>query len=353
MFCVHKKFQHILLLLLILFGSISVSYGQNVCSQTLKKAQKLYDQGQLNDVPALLESCIKDGFTRNEALQAWRLKSLVYIFQDEDSLADYAITQLLKIDPEYQYNKAVDPAEFVKLYNRNKSIPWISLGILAGVNYAQPFVSHPYGFGNTSNSPGQYSQKIDSSFGFQAGISSDIRIFKGLNANVSFMFIQNTTNYRTTINDYTVSKLQETQNILDLPILVKYNFLQTRFTPYIQAGASGSFLINSSGKANRVNGSVQETGPDIDMSNLRNRLRYNFILGGGLKYKFGYNYILLDVRYYIGMVNQADPTKRYTNTDLTYKYGYADSDFRLNNLSISLGFYRSFYTTKRIKEKIL
>ncbi|MBY0425554.1 MAG: PorT family protein [Cytophagales bacterium] len=333
--------------------SLTEGYSQNVCSQTLKKAQKVYDQGLLTEVPSMLESCIKDGFTRNEALQAWRLISLAYIFQDQDSLADYAMTQLLKIDPEYQYNKAVDPAEFVKLYNRNKSIPWISIGVIGGVNYSRPYIVHPYGFGNTSNAPGQFSQKVDSSFGFQAGISSDIRIYEGLSANVSVLFIQHSTTYRNTINNYTTSRVQETQQLLDLPILIKYNFLQTRFTPYIQAGASGSFLINATGKANRVNGNVQETGPDIVMTSLRNQLQYNFILGGGLKYKLGYNYIVLDLRYYIGMVNQANPQKRYDNVDLTYKYGYADSDFKMDNLAISVGFYRSFYKTKRVKEKII
>lgn len=353
MYPLAKKYQFLVFSFLLIAGISTNTFGQNVCSQTLKKAQKLYDQGQLNEVPSLLQSCLKDGFTRNEKLQAWRLISLVYIFQDQDSLADYAMTQLLKTDPEYQYNKAVDPAEFVKLYNRNKSIPWISLGILGGINYSRPYIIHPYGFGNTSNAPGQYSQRIDSSFGFQAGLSTDIRLYRGFNLNFSVMFIQNTINYRNTINGYTTSRLQETQSLIDIPLIFKYNILETRFTPYLQAGVSGSFLINSTAKVTRANGAIQENGPDISMSELRNKLRYNIIFGGGLKYKFGYNYILLDVRYYIGMVNQADSKKRYENPELTYKYGYADNDFRLDNLAISLGFYRSFYKTKRIKEKIL
>jgi len=334
-------------------ASAIFSYGQNICSQTLKKSQKLYDQGQLNDIEPLLKSCLKSGFTKNEALQAWRLISLAYIFQDQDSLADFAMTQLLKTDPEYEYNKAVDPAEFIKLYNRNKSIPWISLGILGGVNYSRPYIIHPYGFGNTSDSPGQYSQRVDSSFGFQAGLSTDIRLYQGLNVNISFLFLQNSITYRNTINGYTTAKLQETQQLLDLPILLKYNILPTRFSPFFQIGASGSLLLNVTGKANRANGSTIETGPDITMTELRNRLRYNIIVGGGVKYKLGYNYIVLDIRYYLGMVNQSDPKKRYENTELTYTYGYADNDFKLDNLSISLGFYRSFYKTKRIKEKIL
>src|SRR5436853_446608 len=103
---------------LIIFSSYSGIFAQNLCSQNLKKAQKEYDEGRLTEVSGILESCLKDGFTRDQKLQAYRLLILTNLFSDQPDIAEQHLLHLLKEDPEYKINPGVDPAEFVTLFNQ-------------------------------------------------------------------------------------------------------------------------------------------------------------------------------------------------------------------------------------------
>lgn len=85
------------------------------------------------------------------------------------------------------------------------------------------------------------------------------------------------------------------------------------------------------------------------LNKMRNDFNYGFILGGGLKYKVGINYIVLNIRYTRGINNLVSSEKRYSNHELLYTFGYVDNDFRMDNLAISFGIERAFYKSKKQK----
>src|SRR6478609_109001 len=87
--------------------------GQSTCTQTLRTARSTYDQGRLHELPSLLEGCIKNGFTQQEKVEAYKLLVLAYIYLEEPTKADEAMLNLLNTDHYFKINEATDPAEFI------------------------------------------------------------------------------------------------------------------------------------------------------------------------------------------------------------------------------------------------
>jgi hypothetical protein len=329
--------------------SVSVS-GQNLCVQTLKKAQKEYDEGRLSDVPVTLEGCLKEGFTRDQKLQAYRLLVLTYLFTDEPELAEQNLLKLLNEDPEYTLNPALDPAEFVALYNTYNTSAVISIGLTGGLNQTRVHLQQAY---STDNSNNKATYKPH--FGFQAGLSADILLKKKFQLNAGLQLCQKSYEYKNKLFQYTNLDLKETQLWMELPVALKYNFrYKKKLIPYLYAGASVNLFLSSTGNLTRTSdaGNNDASGPNVKLGSLRNRLNYSALVGGGLKYKIGYSYLCLDLRYAYGLKNIVNTSKRYSDSNLIYFYGYLDSDISINNLFVSVGYYKSFYKPKKIKKAI-
>ncbi|MFL5728867.1 MAG: porin family protein [Cytophagaceae bacterium] len=335
---------------LITFISHSGIFAQNLCSQTLKKAQKEYDEGRLTEVPGVLESCLKGGFTRDQQLQAYRLLILTYLFTDEPELAEQNLLNLLKEDPEYKINPGVDPAEFVTLYNTYNTSAVISIGLTGGANQTRPHLMRTFSTDNSHNKA-TYTPHV----GFQGGLSADILIKKAFQVTTGFQIAQKNYEYSNSMFNYTNLNLKESQLWMEMPLALKYNFgYKKKLVPYIYGGAVGGLFLSSSGKLTRISntGDNNASGPNVSLTSLRNKINYSALAGAGLKYKLGYGYISLDIKYTVGLKDIANANKRYSNDDLVYFYGYIDSDFKLNNFYVSVGYFKSFYHPKKLKKEI-
>jgi hypothetical protein len=332
------------------FISHSGLLAQNLCSQNLKKAQKEHDEGRLTEVPGILESCLKEGFTKEQKLQGYRLLILTYLFTDEPSLADENLLLLLKVDPEYKINPGVDPVEFVTLFNQYNTSAVISIGLVGGVNQSRAHLDRTFATDN-SNNKATYKPHI----GFQAGLSADILLKKAFQINTGVQIAQKKYEYSNTMFNYTTLNLQESQLWLELPLALKYNFgYKNKLVPYVYSGAAMALFLSSSGTLTRVStsGDNNASGPNVSLTDLRNKLNSSAFAGAGIKYKLGYGYINLDLKYAIGLKDIANPDKRYSNNELVYFYGYIDSDFKLNNFYVSVGYFKSFYKPKKLKKAI-
>jgi hypothetical protein len=338
-----------ILIIFLCFISVSVS-GQNLCSQNLKNAQKEYDEGRLSEVPLTLEECLKGGFTRDQKLQAYRLLILTYLFTDEPDSAEQNLLRLLKEDPEYTVDPSLDPTEFVTLFNTYNTSATFSIGLIGGVNQSRAHLHRAY---STDNSNNKATYKPH--FGFQAGISADISLKKKFQVNAGLLLCQKSYEYKNKLFQYTNLDLKESQLWIELPISLKYNLRdKKKLIPYVYAGVSMNLFLSSNGKLTRVSdaGNNDASGPNVSLTSLRNKLNYSVIAGGGLKYKVGYSYLCLDLKYAYGLKNIVNTDKRYSDSNLIYFYGYLDSDISLNNLFVSVGYYKSFYKPKKIKKGV-
>ncbi|MDX2196591.1 MAG: porin family protein [Cytophagales bacterium] len=322
------------------------------CAQILKQAQKNYDQGQLESIPALLKDCISYGFTKPEKIAAYRLIILTNLFLDEQAQAESNMRQLLILEPDYKPNKSLDPIEYINLYNSFKAIPFLSLGIFFGANNSNSKVVNHFSVHDTKS----YSPTLSPSISFHGGIGVEWLLKPYLFLSTDVMFALRS--FTTANKVYALSEVTstESQAHIELPLTMKISFFNSKkLRPFIRAGTAFALLMSSSGKLQRKSTTTNQIdfeGRDLDLKPQRNGFNMCMVAGAGLNYKVGYGYMSLDVRYLYGMSNLVNSEVRYNYFDeqLT-NYGYIDSDISLNSLQISLGYYYSLYKVKKISTK--
>ena len=69
----------ILMLTLVIFSP--VLHGQE-CGTKIQDAQKLYEQGLIEEIPQMLAPCMQDGFTNVQVIEVYKLIILFYLFDD-------------------------------------------------------------------------------------------------------------------------------------------------------------------------------------------------------------------------------------------------------------------------------
>ena len=89
--------------------------AQRSCAQNLATARNLFNSGRFYDVEGTLSTCIRNGFNRQEKIEALRLLSLTYLYLDQYQNADSSYLMLLRTNPEYRTNPASDPPDLVFL----------------------------------------------------------------------------------------------------------------------------------------------------------------------------------------------------------------------------------------------
>ena len=237
-----KKYAFFLLCFLITtIQVIAHEQTENLCTQKLKEAQKSYDNGLIERVPEMLKSCLDNGFSRNEKLQAYRLQILAYLFLDDNAAAEESLLKLLKIDPEYKVNTAVDPIELITLYDSYRTLPLYSIGFMGGVNKTIVSAYEPYGVNNVN----EESEDYKSLMGYQLGVFADI-LLKGkfqINTGLSY----NVKNYKSSnlLLGYTKLDIKEAQSWLDFPLLLKFTTGKHKLKFFLEAGLQASLLLRS------------------------------------------------------------------------------------------------------------
>ena len=94
-------------------GILNISFSQQQdCIFKLQEAEKLYTQGLIEEIPQLLEPCIKRGLSKEDKLQAFKLVILSYLFDDNQQEAEREILNYIKQYPEYEITPATKISEF-------------------------------------------------------------------------------------------------------------------------------------------------------------------------------------------------------------------------------------------------
>jgi hypothetical protein len=343
-------YKNILLITMLYLSAINLGYSQTACTQKLKLAEKHFDEGVLFDISSNLESCLKGGFSKEEETQAYRLLALVHLYLDDYTGAENAIVMLLKHDPEYRVDPILDPAELVFLVNKFRTFPVYSVGLRIGSNRSSLRVLQHWGLQNTD----VFQDTYFTSFSYVVGLNIEYFLNRNLQLVLDPSFNQSIINQERIFNEFYKINLTEDQLWFNLPFGIRYGRSFNRFTPFVYAGAAVNFLFSSEGEFTRTVRSTEINektveGPRINLNEQRNHLHFAILSGAGVKYKVGINYLILDLKYMRGLNNLAKPEARYLNSETVFKYGYIDNDFSLDNIFISVGYSKSFYKPKRLK----
>jgi hypothetical protein len=334
-------------LILVLLVSFSVTgKAQDDCVVKLNEAEKLYEEGKIEKIPEMLNSCIEAGFNKENKIAALRLLTLVYLFDDNLVKAESSLLRLLKEDPEYKTNQAIDPVEFTRLYNSFNTAPIFSLGVVLGVNSSMPRLIEPYGTASFDAANPKYNAE---GFGYNMGIRSAFHlnhqwdiIFEPSLTTYSFHVEENVTNYNITLAN-------ESMTYIDFPIFTSYIFYKyNSLSFYGELGAIYGMYL--SGKYNGTSTFTNNENPDyegssITMTDLRKSYLIMGSMGIGSKLKINRGNLAFNIRYKFGINNVMNTDIRYTPefNQILSEYMDIDNDFSNSNISISISYNYEFY----------
>lgn len=342
----------IIIFLIIQISTIGFIYSQESCSSKLKEAEAVFDNGIIEDVPAILDECIKRGFNKDEKIRAYKLIIKAYLFDDKHQEADKFMLELLSLEPEYVLDNKTEPIEFVNLFKSYRTLPLYSIGFFGGLNVSQVSILETYSVGNLNT--------LNKSFGklkpgFNFGLIINRSIAKNFEISVEPTFSNYKFEYIEEPFDFAILNCIESNTRIALPISVLYQIGKGKISPYLRIGGNTGLLTNASLKLIRsYNVDSEESiaeikGSDISIKDNRRQIDFKGVIGAGLKYKISRGKLGLDIRYNLGIMNQVINDTRYTNPELLYKYYYIDNDFLLNNIAVSISYVYLIY--KPVKNK--
>ncbi len=333
------------------------------CTQVLRLVRSTYEQGRLHELPSLMEGCLigigAKGFTKADKREAYRYLTLAYIYLEEPEKADESMLKLLDTDHFFQINPALDPAEFIALYNKFRHDPLYSIDLKFGVNASQPAVSQYYNIGSTAAGKGKYGMGISIQIlaAFEKSFTKKLKNFVAA-PEIGYVVRSFTyANPQLAVADQDPNKAISSQNFafsqnwLDLNGIALYKFKDTQdLKTYIGGGPGISYLLSSSNQAStKLGNDFTVTGNAIVDTESYNKLVYSFTVLAGAKIKFADFYVMADIRYQYGLKNAINPATR-TNSSVGFDYQGQYNDYKMNNLMINVGVsYPVFKPKKLIK----
>ena len=340
----------------------NASAQTNECEQTLNQAAEEFNAGHFYGIPALLKPCIeKNAFSNEQKVRAYLLLCQAYLIIDDPVAAEDSYLKLLSADPEYIATDEKDPIDVVFLSKKFTSTPIFTPRIRAGGNTSLFRTIYDI---NTNSTTGDVKHILKAGFQFGGGVDFNINDNFSLCADVMLSY-KAFKNVRPVFT-YGVLTVTEKQFWLDVPIYLKYSDNKGVIRPYGYIGFAESYLISSKASMDLVisspsqNNQAVSSGPDVPLTFLRHRLNRSLVIGGGVRYKIGKDFVFADVRYMAGLSNlSTNPYKRDPHiteipkdkvTNDLASLGYVDPIFRLDNLSISIGFVHPLYNPRKIKK---
>jgi len=350
------RFRFIWAVLILVLAQTGL-YAQSNCSQTLSDAVRKFEAGQLTEIPDFVSSCLRNGFTKDERIQAYKLLTLVHLYQDDKENAEKSFLNMLLINKEFIADTKSDPSELIYLADMYRIRPIFTVQARVGTSITVPKVINRYTLGNDFKSIEKYTPSVT----FKASGAIEYTFLKYLQVGTEFSFNYSSFNYSNTLNEETEVNFKESQLWTDFPLYLKAGVSFGKYTPYIYGGASYSLLISS--RASNLEsiydkgGESEEKyeGPDIDIKELRTGNNISFLGGVGLKVKQRTNYLVVDFRFTKGIRNLVDGSTRYNvaskSQQLANYYYYVDPDFSINQYSLTIGYIYSIYKPKKLNKK--
>ena len=326
----------------------------NQCESNLVEAQRLYREGNLEQIDELLLGCLSDdGFTKSNKADAYKLLCLVSIYEDDREKAVEYMKSFLYTDPEYNLSSTDEP-EFVNLYEEFRTEPIFSLGIIAGGNWTFPSLLlngkngvHTFDENSNNYSPGGVA--------FQFGVKFSKHLNKHLMLDVDFMYQQlkylyNEQFFSEGASNFTDLTVEETQNWISMPIRLAYDLNHEKTTsPYFAVGVTPGFLTSMETSLTRdyLNTSYNENA-DIEANTddlLAHRNRFNTwgFLESGINVRIPHGSICVSARYSMALLNQLKANTKYNDHQFMYEFYYIEDDMRLNNLQVFVSYVYKIY----------
>lgn len=347
----------ILYLLILLVTITTGAFAQNSsCAQAVRLAQSVYDQGRLHELEDLITKAIGSQAApcgQAEQVSLLKLLTLTYIYLEEPEKADATMLKLLQTDNYFKINTAVDPAEFVALYNTFRTHEIYRIGAVLGVNAARPNIVNTVSAVELAEGS-KYSYAIAILFGAAADVPLDrddkLTLHGELLYSQKKFNLELITDRSIEGNGSITNQFQgaETQNWISLPLSVEYKIADKKFNPFISGGAVVDYLLSSkiTSEVLRSNTtSIQEATFELNPQRIKTNISLQ--AGAGVKFQMGGGYFIARVLYTHGLTNVNSLDTSYANEQATWGQGYADPVYKISSLSVSGSYVINMFNPKK------
>lgn len=356
------QIKKILAALFVLGYSLTASAQSNVseCEQTLARATDEFNAGHFYGLPSILKPCLEGSFTNEQKVRAYLLLTQAYLIIDDPIAAEDSYLKLLKANPEYIATPEKDPIDVVYLSQKFTTTPIFTPRIRFGINTSFVRTIHD---NNTESDNTTVDTKQIGGIGLQFGGGIDWNINDNFSLCADALF--SSRSFKTNKSGIAVNDNQsalEKQRWFDIPFYLKYSDSKGNVRPYFYAGYATNLLLRSTISLSYANfddtqlNSVVADPADQIITYKRNRLSQSLVVGAGVRYKIGKNFVTADLRYMAGLSNLTNKENNYYKegsfdlaTSATFTRWVGDY-FRLDNVGLSVGFVKPLYDPRKIKK---
>lgn len=334
------------LILILFITSALLLRAQTTCSDILKQAERNFDEGKLDEIPQMIEPCMKNGFTDEEKMNAYKLLIQTHLFNEKLELADQIMIKFLKEFPSYEI-AVNDPSEFINLYKTYRTEPIFKIDITGGLNYSSPFITETFGPGNINESKVSYNSKL----GFNFGLNYTDRIYKNFDIVVGVNLTLYNIDYTDNQYDFTTVSGTFSNIYIGFPISAKYNVNLKGFKIIARAGIETTYLLSS--KMDFTKSFTNGDNPiksNEDLSPFFKQIDFKPLLSLGFPFKLSKYEIIPSVGVKFSTVQPViERLKGPIETGLYYKYNFAPANMFMNQVFFTISFMKPIYNPKKIK----
>lgn len=348
--------------------SLNVDAQIQDCEAVLTQALDEFGQGHFTGIPGMLDECLSTGFSREQRQRAYQLLVQTYLILDDPIGAKASYLNLLRSNPEFIADPERDPIDVVYLSRKFTATPIVSVFAYGGLNTQLARVIYEHL--KAPNETKTYTPR--SGFHLGGGIDWNINDNMVLTGEVNYAYssyeVYSEGYFRSRASSETFDALdtKDHQHWLDIPISVKYVDNTGKIRPFGYLGYAVDLLfadyanfgltnpdvasITEDNNGNPVFHSASQNlnTPSKKMTPLRNTFNRSFFLGGGIRVKFGLNFVFADLRYSFGNTNISNG--KYTDAEVTQDIAFMDDYFRLDRVSLSLGYIWPLYKPRELRK---
>lgn len=345
-----------LVLSLALLGGWAVAQetpsGSGDVEPVLQQAADEFSAGHFYGIPSLLGPVL-DRASNEQRKRAYMLLCQVYLIIDDPIAADDSYLKLLRADPEFVPKEEVDPIEIVYLSRKFTATPIFTPRFFVGFNGSFPTTVFEV---NTFSSPVNTRTLIRPGWHLGAGIDLNLTDNVSICAEGVLAF----RNFRRTYDGILGNDFQSAihkQTWLDIPLYIKYQDDQGDIRPYGFVGMAFNTLLQYRADVQvilRTDGGseVPVSGPDISLKSKQQTISTSFVIGGGVKYKWGKDFLFAEARYMGGLTRLANTNELYygeggTLADNITRYAWIGEEYGMNSLMITVGYIKPLYDPRK------
>lgn len=337
------------------------SYAQQSCSQLLNRAEDLYSEGRLLEIPGLISGCLETegAFTEGEQVRARKLLTKVYVFTDNEAAAEAELVELLHVDPVHELQRE-DPSELRVMMAKFRTWPVYRIEVRGGVNTNVKSVHQGFSaFNETSGGAIAKEKNYNETvvLGWQLGVDVTRYLDRGIEVGAGFQYRQSGYAVNSAPDNFEfVTDIENSQTTLRLPIFARYNHnydSRIGLVPYGFLGASFDYILKAKYTDASRSGGTSFTLVSEDASLRKfdqvNNVNYSLFVGAGAKIRLKKgNFAFAEVRFDKSLRLYNVPEERYANPSINGDLLYVEDDLYLNFVSINFGYIQSIFKPEKL-----